>query len=87
MRPDTVRTVTIDGKEHVLPEGIDVEVKFSDGHGSHHATAEQAVQAKAIKDAECLIKGAIDWRYEEFDMSHILDNRDALIRLLSIIKP
>jgi hypothetical protein len=85
--PEPVRVITIDGKEHILPQGIDVEVKFSDSHGGHHPTAEQAVQTKAVKDAEAIIEAAISWRHEEFDMQHILDHRDELIRHLSIVTP
>lgn len=81
-----VRTILIEGKERVVPDGVDIEIKYPDGYGGLHKTAEEAVYVKAINDAEELITQAIHWGAEEFDMQHILDNRAELIRLLNIIQ-
>lgn len=82
---ETVRTITIEGKTHVLSEGVEVQVKFSDGHGGLFNSAEEAARNKAINDAQNLITGAVDWHGEEFDMQHIMDHRAEIIDALQRI--
>lgn len=82
---DQVRTITIQGKTHTLPDGVEVEVKFADGYGGLHSTPEEAAKIKAVNDAEELVKECIDWRNEGFDTQMLVGNRAAIIEALERI--
>jgi hypothetical protein len=79
---EQVRTVTVQGKQFVLPEGVDVQIKFHDGDGGYFDTPEEAARSAATHSFHELIGASVDWRNEEIDYDYLLHNRKELIGLL-----